>query len=157
MVTRVLAFLLLSLGLIGPAAAKTSERTAVTAAVDRFLDAINTDDPAGLKASQLPEGMTFALIYASDGTMKPRPRSNAEWAERAGKAKVKVHERYWSPKILIHRDMAVFWAPYSFDVDGKRSHCGIDVFELIRIAGEWKIANAMWTIEPDGCRDRKRR
>lgn len=127
------------------------ERAAVTAAVDRFLDAVNHDDPAELKATQLPDGMTYALIYGPDGALKVRPRSNAEWAERAGKSKAKLLERYWSPKVMIHRDMAVFWAPYSFDVDGKRSHCGIDVFELIRLEGEWKIANAMWTIEPQGC------
>jgi hypothetical protein len=151
---RLLLILLLSLGLISPAAAKTNERTAVLAAVDRFLVAINTDDPVALAATQLPEGMTFALIYKADGTMMPRPRSNAAWVERAGKSTAKLYERYWSPKVMIHRDMAVFWAPYSFDVDGKRAHCGIDVFELIKVGVEWKIANAMWTIEPDGCRDR---
>ena len=127
------------------------ERAAVTAAVDRFLNAVNTDDPAALKATQLPEGMTYALIYGPDGALKVRPRSNAEWAERAGKSKAKLLERYWSPKVMIHRDMAVFWAPYSFDIDGKRSHCGIDVFELIRLESTWKVANAMWTIEPQGC------
>jgi hypothetical protein len=47
--------------------------------------------------------------------------------------------------------MAVFWAPYSFDIDGKRSHCGVDVFDFIRVKGEWKLANSMWTVEPDGC------
>jgi hypothetical protein len=152
---RLLAIVLLSLGLISPAAAKTNERTAVLAAVDRFLGAVNADESAALAATQLPEGMTFALIYKPDGTMTPRPRSNAAWVERTGKSTAKLYERYWSPKVMVHRDMAVFWAPYSFDVDGKRSHCGIDVFELIRVGGEWKIANAMWTIEPDGCPKRK--
>lgn len=140
--------------LLAPIAAEAktrNDRAAVLAAVDRFMNAINTDDPAEHRASQVPEGMTFALIYGPDGAMKLRPRSNAEWTERAGKSKVKVTERYWSPKVLIHRDMAVFWAPYSLDVDGKRAHCGIDVFELVRLDGTWKIANAMWTIEPDGC------
>ncbi len=151
---RILMILLLAMGLISPVAAKTNERTAVLAAVDRFMVAFNTDDPVALAATQLPEGMTFALVYKADGTMTPRPRSNAAWVERAGKSSARLHERYWSPKVMIHRDMAVFWAPYSFDVDGKRTHCGIDVFELIKVDGEWKIANAMWTIEPDGCRDR---
>ena len=148
---RLLAILLLSLGLVSPAAAKPSERAAVTAAVDRFLDAINRDDPAGLRATQLPEGMTFALIYGPDGALKVRPRSNAEWAERAGKSKAKLLERYWSPKISIYRDMAVFWAPYSFDIDGKRSHCGVDLITLIKADGTWKISFVSYTVEPDGC------
>lgn len=149
---RLLCAVALLIAPITAQAKPADDRAAVTAAVDRFLGAINADDPVALKASQIPEGMTFALIYGPDGKMTPRARSNAQWVERAGKATVKLHERYWSPKIMIHRDMAVVWAPYSFDVDGKRSHCGIDVFDLIRIDGEWKVANAMWTVEPQGCK-----
>lgn len=148
---RRLAITLLALGLGAPAFAKPDETAAVTAAVDRFLNAINTNDAEALKATQLPEGMTFRLVYAADGTMTAGPRSNAEWVARTAKATARFHEQYWSPKVMIHRDMAVFWAPYSFDVDGKRAHCGVDVFDLVRVGGEWKIANSMWTIEPDGC------
>ncbi|MFM5923966.1 MAG: hypothetical protein ACKOPG_07260 [Novosphingobium sp.] len=139
-------------GLSAPALAEPDPRPAVLAAVDRFLDAINTDDPVKLAASQLPQGMTFRLGYEPDGTMKLRARSNAEWVAISGSGKQRFHERYWAPKVMIHRDMAVVWAPYSFDIDGKRSHCGIDVFDVIRIDGQWKIANAMWTVEPQGCK-----
>lgn len=134
-----------------PAAAKPDETKAVLAAVDRFLAAVNADDPAALAASQHSSGMTYAVIYGPDGKITVRPRSNAEWVERSGKSGKKYQETYWSPKVTIHRDMAVFWAPYSFDIDGKRSHCGVDVFNLIRIDGTWKVTNAMWSIEPDGC------
>lgn len=148
---RIFAILFLFLGLIGSAHAQSDDRAGVTATVDRFLNAINTNDPTALKGTQLPEGMTFRLLYDANGTMTAHPRSNAEWVERTAKATQRFHEQYWSPTVLIHRDMAVFWAPYSFDIDGKRSHCGVDVFELVKVAGEWKIANAMWTVEPDGC------
>lgn len=152
---RRLAITLLALGLGAPAVAEPDETAAVTAAVDRFLAAINTNDAAGLKAVQMPEGMTFRVVYAADGKATVSPRSNAEWVARAASSTSRFHEQYWSPKVMIHRDIAVVWAPYSFDVDGKRSHCGIDVFDLVKVSGEWKIANSMWTVEPDGCpRDR---
>lgn len=148
---RRLAITLLALGFCGPAVAEPHETAAVTAAVDRFLAAINTNDAAGLKAVQMAEGMTYRVAYAADGKKTVSPRSNAEWVARAASSTSRFHEQYWSPKVMIHRDIAVFWAPYSFDVDGKRSHCGIDVFDLVKANGEWKIANSMWTVEPEGC------
>ena len=47
--------------------------------------------------------------------------------------------------------IAVVWTPYEFWTDGKTSHCGIDVFEMMKDQGAWKIANMMWTVEPDAC------
>lgn len=32
-----------------------------------------------------------------------------------------------------------------------KSHCGVEVFERLRVGGEWRIGSAMWAIEPDGC------
>lgn len=65
-------------------------------------------------------------------------------------------ERYWNPTVMIRRDIAAVWTAYSFDTDGKRSHCGYDLFEFVRVDGEWKIANTMWTIEPDACPELER-
>jgi hypothetical protein len=62
-----------------------------------------------------------------------------------------LRERYWSPTVLIRESIAVVWAPYEFWEDGKTSHCGVDVFDLIRVKGEWRIANSMWTVEPESC------
>ncbi len=41
-------------------------------------------------------------------------------------------ERYWSPTVLIRGPMALVWAPYEFQIDGKISHCGIDAFVLFQ-------------------------
>jgi hypothetical protein len=95
--------------------------------------------------------MTFRLRYQPDGNMKLVSKSNLQDLADTGTETRKFTERYWDPTVLIHRDMAVFWAPYSFDIDGKRSHCGVDVFDFIRVNGEWKLSNSMWTVEPDGC------
>ena len=47
--------------------------------------------------------------------------------------------------------IAVVWTPYEFWSNGKTSHCGIDVFDLFKEQGAWKISHAMWTVEPDAC------
>jgi hypothetical protein len=49
------------------------------------------------------------------------------------------------------RERAVVWAPYEFWRNGKTSHCGIDTFDMVKIDGQWRVANSMWTVEPDAC------
>lgn len=134
-----------------PATAQDEDRQAIIEVVERFFEAINTNDADAYAALQLDDGMTYAQIYGEDGQPTLRPRSNSEWVDLIRSDTAKYEERYWDPTILIHRDIAVFWAPYSFDENGKRTHCGVDVFDLVRVKGEWKIANSMWTIEPNGC------
>jgi hypothetical protein len=60
-------------------------------------------------------------------------------------------ERYWDPVVHVRGGIAVVWTPYEFWVGDKTSHCGIDVFDMIKEKGVWRIANAMWTVEPDAC------
>jgi hypothetical protein len=48
------------------------------------------------------------------------------------------------------------WAPYDLWVNKKFSHCGVDVFTLIKTNQGWKIASLVYTVEPDACeKDRK--
>jgi hypothetical protein len=143
----ILALLAASVAASGAA----DERAALMKVVDEVYAAINSNDVEAFKPLEVPEGMTFRLRYQPDGTMKLVPKSNLQDLSDTATEKRRFTEKYWDPTVLIHRDMAVFWAPYSFDIDGKRSHCGVDVFDFIRVNGEWKLANSMWTVEPDGC------
>lgn len=45
------------------------------------------------------------------------------------------------------------WSPYEFWVDGKTSHCSVDVFDFVRVSDEWRVANSMWIVEPDAGRE----
>ena len=142
---------LAALLLVMPTMAHADDRADVKAAVDQWLAALNANDADAFAASQLVDGMTFRQAHGADGVMKLTSRSNADWVNRVRAETNRLHEQYWKPKILVHGGIAVFWAPYSFDINGKRSHCGVDVFDLVKTDGKWKVANAMWTVEPDGC------
>jgi hypothetical protein len=130
---------------------EADDRAALMSVVDEVYAAINSNDVEAFKRLEVPEGMTFRLRYQPNGSMKLVPKSNLQDLADTATEKRRFTEKYWDPTLLIHRDMAVFWAPYSFDIDGKRSHCGVDVFDFIRVDGQWKLANSMWTVEPDGC------
>jgi hypothetical protein len=130
---------------------EADDRAALMSVVDEVYAAINSNDVEAFKRLEVPEGMTFRLRYQPNGSMKLVPKSNLQDLADTTTEKRRFTEKYWDPTLLIHRDMAVFWAPYSFDIDGKRSHCGVDVFDFIRVDGQWKLANSMWTVEPGGC------
>ncbi|HKX92232.1 MAG TPA: hypothetical protein VJM15_07390 [Sphingomicrobium sp.] len=133
------------------ASAPADDRREVMAVVDRVFEAINTNDAEALRRISIPEGMNISLRYQPDGSTKLRTVSNSQDAANTAAEKRRFTEKYWNPTLLIHNGIAVFWAPYSFDIDGKRSHCGVDQFDFIKVDGEWKLASSMWTVEPDGC------
>jgi hypothetical protein len=137
------------------AASETSpaldEKAQVIAAADRVIAAINSNDAEALRRIAIPDGMNISLRYQPDGSSLVRSKSNSQKATESATETHRFTERYWDPTVLVHNGIAMFWAPYSFDIDGKRSHCGVDQFDFIKVAGEWRLASSMWTVEPNGC------
>lgn len=146
-----LAIIAAALGLVAvPAVAQDSTSSEVLGTIDRFFAALNSKDPEGMKAVMTAKGYIRVASYAK-GRPPYRERTFEEDWVQIGKTEEALREVYWDPTVLVHRDIAVAWMPYSFDYDGKRSHCGVDVFDLVRIAGEWKITAIMYTVEPEDC------
>jgi hypothetical protein len=54
-------------------------------------------------------------------------------------------------QVQIHKQLAMVWAPYDLWINKQFSHCGIDVFTLIKTNQGWKIASLAYTVEPAGC------
>lgn len=130
---------------------QSDEKTSVLAALDRYVTAISTDDIKTMAAMQTPEGMTYRASAAEGGVMEVAPHPNSYWIDPSRVDGHSHRERYWSPTVLVRGGIAVVWAPYEFWIDGKTSHCGIDVFDFVKIDGAWHVSNAMWTVEPNAC------
>ncbi len=89
--------------------------------------------------------------HRASGFVWRNPVSRRVFTPAASTRTTEYRERYWDPTVLVRGSIAVVWTPYQFWADGKTSHCGIDVFDLLKEQGVWKIANVMWTVEPDAC------
>lgn len=67
------------------------------------------------------------------------------------------HQEIWDERISntiiqIDGDLAQVWTDYSFFVDNKFSHCGVDAFQLVKDnSGQWKIINLIDTRRKTGC------
>ncbi|MCF2506486.1 nuclear transport factor 2 family protein [Dyadobacter sp. CY107] len=53
----------------------------------------------------------------------------------------KWDEQIFHPKISVDGPMAIVWAPYKFFLGDKFSHCGVNVFTLIKLSSGWKITS----------------
>ena len=58
--------------------------------------------------------------------------------------------------VQIHKEIAVVWGPYNLWVNDQFSHCGVDVFTLLKTNTNWKIASLAFSMETDGCDPEKK-
>lgn len=123
------------------------EEAEILATIDRFFEAMARRDSAAYGAEVIGEGMTFTQIW-KDGGWELRQRRQQELTEGLAKGSGVPNETYWDATVLIRGPIAVVWAPYRFALDGKETHRGIDIFDMVKVDGRWKIANTIWTREP---------
>jgi hypothetical protein len=54
--------------------------------------------------------------------------------------------------VQVKNRIASVWAPYDLWVNDVFSHCGVDVFTLLKTGDGWKIASCSYTIEKNTCK-----
>ena len=115
--------------------------------VQAFFDTMTASDVEGARQILQPQGR-FHAMSIKDGKPDVRAFSNEEYfAILQENSRQKRQERIWNPEIRIHGLIATITAPYDFWIEGKFSHCGVDVFELIKTEDGWKIAGGVYTVE----------
>jgi hypothetical protein len=154
MTHRILPLVLLAnLAAVAPVRAQTpaAEEAAILAVVDRFMHAVSTGDSAAMASIRLEDSTTTVEApnkAGGSGTLvQRRPPSTPTGARPSGT----LRERYWDPIVHLRGSLAMVWTPYEFWRDGKTTHCGVDVFEMVKQDGAWKIGHIMYTVEPDAC------
>ncbi|MFK7814086.1 MAG: nuclear transport factor 2 family protein [Maribacter sp.] len=72
---------------------------------------------------------------------------------KASASKSILKERLREGEIIvnINKNIAAVWAPYDFWVNDEHSHCGYEVFTLIKKNKDWKIASLTYSVEKDSC------
>jgi hypothetical protein len=119
-----------------PLHAASPEEQAVLAPVQALFNGMTDRDAAAISAPLLPGG---SLTLMRDG--KAVQMSFEDFAARVAKpGTTRIEERIHHPLVRIDHDLAVVWAPFEFLSDGKVDHCGTDLFSLVRVDGQWRIA-----------------
>jgi putative lumazine-binding protein len=61
------------------------------------------------------------------------------------------NERIFDPEVRIDGTVAQVWAYYTFHLNAKFSHCGVDAFMLLRVGTTWKITQLADSRRTEGC------
>jgi hypothetical protein len=128
-----------------------AEQAEVVDAVQRFFTAMASRDFAAYEASVVADAMTYSQRLDAAGGAPVQRRTHGEILESMRAAPQRFDERLWNPVVRVDDPVALVWTPYDFYIEGDFSHCGIDSFELFRFDGTWRITNASWTAESEGC------
>ena len=131
------------------AQAPQDDRSVVLAVADSALAAISRNDFIAFTDLMLDSAVTFSA-GVRDGRAWTSFRTRAQ--ERAARSDRAYTERGFNPTVLVSGPIAMVWMPYDFHLDGAWSHCGVDVFTLLKGPAGWRIATLGWSIEqPPAC------
>ncbi len=121
--------------------------------VNRFFESLNKQDTVLYKKTLLLEGQVWSI----NNTQEPRSYSMRFFRDDLTTFDPKeiLEEIPFSYDIKIHDGIAMAWVPYEFRVNGKFTHCGIDIFTLTKTNDGWKIINASYTRNLKGCSELK--
>jgi hypothetical protein len=146
---RVLSLGLLILFAMLPATSSmqsATDRDAVLKVIQIFFDTMTARDVEGARKIMVSEGRFHAMDMRKPH-IDPESFTNDEYFGRLQQSKETHRERIWNADVRVHGLIATVWAPYDFWTDGKFSHCGVDVFALIKTSDGWKISGGAFTME----------
>lgn len=127
----------------------SSEITSVESVINQFFESLEKQDTVLLKQVAFMEGQ----IWTVNNTVSPAKHRMRFFSDdlKSLKSKNTYLEEALSMEVKIHEGMAMAWVPYEFRLNGEFSHCGVDVFTLVKDDKKWKIINLSYTIDKEGC------
>ena len=137
--------------LLNSSRAQTAEDS-VKAVINKMFESMKNADAAGLKAVFADSMVLQTISRTKEGVMFVRNENKNDFIgfvsqQQPGAA----DERISFETIKIDGPLAIAWTPYQFYFNGKFSHCGVNSFQLVRFAGEWKIQYLIDTRRRTGC------
>lgn len=126
------------------------DNSELLAVADEALARISEEDSAGLAALMIPEAMVYIGFEEDDGSFRVGIRTYESTRDRA--IEVDLVERGWDPTVMVSGTIGIVWYPYDIYVDGEWSHCGVDIFNMIRTNDGWRIAALQYNVQqPPEC------
>lgn len=128
--------------------AQSAEEKAVIAVADSALAALTRGDAVAFTDFMVPEAVMFPTGTVNGAaTYRVRTREAQRSAPVSG-----VVERGFSPRASVSGGVAMVWMPYDLYLNGTWSHCGVDLFTLVKTGSAWRIASLTWSVEqPPAC------
>jgi hypothetical protein len=144
--------IVLALAYLAPsvrAQSAAADGKAAIAVADSLLMALSKGDTAMLR-SLLLDSAVVGAAGLRNGVERVSLRTWGLYFSRTGPS---LTERGFDATARVQDRVAMVWMPYDLYLDGKWSHCGVDVFTLMKQEGRWRVASVIYTVEqPPACR-----
>ncbi|PZX56723.1 nuclear transport factor 2 family protein [Algoriphagus chordae] len=129
-----------------------TEKDAVKAVIESLFDGMRAKNTDQISAV-FSENSIMQTIESRGDTGLVKAGSVADFVKGiAGlPAEAKLDERITDYQITIDGPLATAWTPYEFYFNEKFSHCGVNSFQLVKMAEGWKIVYIIDTRRKDGC------
>lgn len=129
-----------------------SDEDAVKAVIESLFDGMRTKNTAKI-ARVFSENAIMQTIEAAGNTGVVKAGSVSDFLNGIGSLpeETKLDERISDYQINIDGPMATAWTPYEFYFNDKFTHCGVNSFQLVKMAEGWKIVYIIDTRRKDGC------
>jgi hypothetical protein len=126
----------------------TSDSLAVIAVADSVLAALSSGDNAMLARLTIDSAVVGG-VGVRNGVERLSLRTWGLYINRAGST---FTERGFDATARVQDRVAVVWMPYDLYVGTTWSHCGVDIFSLMKSEGRWRVAAVIYSVEqPPAC------
>lgn len=130
------------------------EDDAIKQSITTFFNGMHSNDTAMIKTSLDSTCFLYSIIQKKDGSTILQQDATADFFKQVVQLKGQLlDEQLLSYDIKIDGAMAVAWTPYKFYFNGQLSHCGVNVFTLIKRNNQWKIMGITDTRRKKGCEE----
>ncbi|BAU52141.1 nuclear transport factor 2 family protein [Mucilaginibacter gotjawali] len=132
--------------------AQKTDTLAVKQTINTMFDAMRKGDSTLLRSVFSKEMILQSVSNDKNGKAVLSTENADGFVKAIGTPHAAVYdERIVFDGIKIDGDLASVWAPYRFYLGAQFSHCGVDVFQLIRTADGWKIIYIVDTRRKENC------
>lgn len=125
---------------------------AVKQTISTLFDGMHKGDSTMLRSVFAKNMLLQSISNKADGTPALTIEKADDFVKVVGTPHKGVYdERITFDTVKIDGDLASVWAPYKFYLDNTFSHCGVDVFQLMKTSAGWKIIAIVDTRRKDNC------
>lgn len=122
------------------AQSQKAEKKEVRKVIDQLFDGMRKGDSSQVRKTFLPNATLNSSFINKKGEAKLHQDSITSFLNAIGTPHTEIwDERLLSCEIKIDENLATVWTKYAFYIDNVYSHEGVNAFQLVKVAGEWKI------------------
>ena len=149
--SKILTFFVLAMSPFFALAQQTDE-AAVRTTIDQMFNGMRKVDTTLFRSVFAPTATLQSIAKNKEGSVSVRQESIPNFIASVSKqAPGDLDERLTGYDIKIDAELAIAWTPYTFYFKTQKSHCGVNVFTLVKLNGAWKIQSIIDTRRREGC------